>query len=257
MSTQRQPKGIPVGGQFTANSHDEASTLLPGEDARAEALALNDELDREWVEANLERASGGRIRKNRAAWMNREREIRKRLTLLSEEVDERGFQPYTFTTPKQDEYPVFHGDDDEYDSEHEWTYHRVGVRHRAFEKDPDAAIAEIEADIQAGVESGSLSPLFDYHVEHGSETESMRSVRSLTVRMTLKHGVPQSAYRDVSRARVSSFPVYSDRVRGTVTKIGERLTAYSASSLASTGDEDEQVRVRVTTDQNRLAYPRP
>lgn len=252
---RRQPKGIPAGGQFDANAHDEAGNRMfgiygEGDPYIAEARALNDELDAMWVEHQRFRLANGAhtIRGGGAERTERERAIRARLAELSERTDGRGFEPYTFSTPKPEEFETFHGLSGEEDSDHEYGSNWEGVRFREVTFNRESIPAEIEADIEQGVASGALSPLFDYEVEF--KDSDWLTLSTLTVTMTKKDGVSQDEYLNVLRAKTApGRPEYSDRVRATVTKLRDRLGAYNSAS----GDRFEEpknftIETKVTTD---------
>lgn len=227
----RKPKGTPAGGQFDANQHDEAGNRMFGIYGESdpyveEARSLNDELDSMWVEHQRHRLANGAhtIRPGAAERTERERAIRARLKELSERTDARGFEPYTFSTPMPVEYETFHGLYGEEGSDHEYGSQSEGIRFRDVLMRRDAIAAEIEGDIEQGVASGALSPLFDYEVE-------FKSPSSLTITMTKKEGVKQGEYLNVLRARTSpGRPEYSDRLRATVSRLKTRLGAYNAGS---------------------------
>lgn len=232
----RKPKGTPAGGQFDANQHDEAGNRMfgiygEGDPYTEEARSLNDELDSMWVEHQRHRLANGAhtIRPGAAEHTERDRAIRARLKELAEHTDARGFEPYTFSTPVPVEYEVFHGIDDEEDVDHEYSSQSEGVRFRDVLMRRDTITAEIEGDIEQGVASGALSPLFDYEVEF--KNSDYLSLSSLTVTMTKKGGVRQDEYLNVLRARTSpGRPEYSDRLRATVSRLKARLSAYNAGS---------------------------
>lgn len=242
MNQSRQPKGVPVGGQYAENQHDEATAsladrivrevtsapsvedILNRNPARAnrhvieESRSLNDGNDAEWVAAHAPGSSSSiDDARLRGSWA--------RLKEIAEDSrDSRGFEPYTFSTPKGEEF--FSPDGDEDDSAGVDIH--VGSRVAAFQNIPKTCVREIEEDIANGVRAGSLSPLFDYEVSLVSDpsADTVDGRQCLTVTMTLKPGTEQKLYQDVNRARTSINPRYSPRVIGTVTRIGERLGAY-------------------------------
>lgn len=256
---RRQPKGIPAGGQFDANEHDEAGNRMfgiygEGDPYIDEARALNDELDAMWVEHQRFRLANGAhtIRGGGAERTERERAIRARLTELKDRTDGRGFEPYTFSTPPPVEFETFHGLPGEEDSDHEYGSASEGVRFREVLFHRDRIPAEIEADIEQGVASGALSPLFDYEVEF--KDADWLTLSTLSVKMTKKEGVSQDEYLNVLRAKTApGRPEYSDRLRATVSRLRDRLGAYNAGSGARfEKPTDFEFKTEVTTDLPHL-----
>lgn len=244
---QRQPRGIPTGGEFAANAHDEANVSLPDTSAmRAAAKVANDDLDAIWVERNRARSAGKILIGEREQW-EREESARRNLRDLASSGGD--FEPYTFSTPKPEYGEEFHGLPDEEDYDHEWASNRRGARAYDFMLDPTE---EVEQDIQDGIESGSLSPLFDYTVER-EMPENHYDAPTLRVNMALKPYTDQHLYLNVHRARTGTKPEYSDRVRGTVTKLRERLASYQYSTGSRFEEpEDDHLNIEVKTSLRDL-----
>lgn len=248
---KRQPRGVPIGGQFDENAHDEAAPFAGADDPRiAEARSLNDELDAMWVEHQRFRLANGAhtIRGGAVERSERERAIRRRLVELSAERDGRGFEPFTFSTPASVEFETFHGLSGEEDMDHEYGSQSEGVRFDEVLFNRAGVPAEIEADIEQGVASGALSPLFDYEVEF--KDAEWLTLSTLSVKMTKKEGVSQDEYLNVLRAKTApGRPEYSDRLRATVSRLRDRLGAYNAGSGARfEKPTDFEFEVKVTTD---------
>lgn len=240
---KRQPRGVPVGGQFAEGAHDEAVSALGDRDPRAEeSRALHDLLDEDWRTVTEGKARGASIVPGGADRDRRERESWERLRELASHADSRGFEPYTFSSPKPIEF--LDGEDD----------NTRGLHSQRMQSDPEGCVREIEQDIDRGVQAGSLSPLFDYEVRY-ERGEDIFAPPELSVTATLKPGVEQGEYRDVGRARIASIPRYSPRVRATVTRLRERLESYRSHAVSDYGLGEQthsSLTVKVRTSLTKL-----
>lgn len=89
MSTQRQPKGIPVGGQFAANSHDEADANLVNDEPDHEPIPW--EVEGGYVQEGHYLLWGDGVENDALEWTyNRNPEFKMRYLLAGEPTSHEG-----------------------------------------------------------------------------------------------------------------------------------------------------------------------
>lgn len=230
---KRQPKGAPdsAGGEFAGNSHDEAEAPLDASVVREKLL--NSSLDKMWEEENRNRLAGVAT----PDYDSRRSDLWE--SLRSEcKPDERGFVRGTFETP----LPTQVRERDLLGGQYGQPPARlVGSRYEWARMASDSDVrAELYADIADGIDAGSLSDLFQYFVVVRRDEGNERTIR---VGVVLPHGSTTNVqYRDLQRLHTSDAQGFSDRVRGTVAKLDERISAYLFV------DEDDRRTGRVTTN---------
>ena len=168
-----------------------------------ETKTIHDDLDLMWREARHHNSLDDPPFRDESARYDFVDSARERLQEIADENrDERGFEPYLYSTPEGSS--------------------RAHVNGAGY----DASVREVIEDIREGVLAGALSPLFDYSVSY----ENASDEPTLSVSMSLRDDAYPPDYMDVRRAKTSPGPfVYSERLRQTVAKLQARINTYKTT----------------------------